>query len=264
MANIPNEYRTNGTITLLGKELRSLWKAEAPNTLVGVDAEGIQLRIFAHYIDDAAFTKSLVEGKKDDGSDPHSLNKRILGKVCKDRQVAKRFIYALLLGAGMEKLAEVLECSRDECQSALDRLMERYQGYNYLKKTVIPSDARRGYFSGIDGRHVPIPGVTVGERKHLCMSGYLQSGEAIIVKRAGVTINQAFEKYGGEERPKLVDIIHDEFQAEVPRHLVMDAAQIMADAIKESGEYYKLKCPMAGSYWDGKRYTIGENWSLTH
>jgi DNA polymerase-1 len=100
-ANIPNEFDTAGRKKLLGKELRSLWCAPKNRLLVGCDAEGIQLRIFAHYINDPEFTDALVKGKKDDKTDPHSLNQRILGSVCKSRAAAKRFIYALLLGAGI-------------------------------------------------------------------------------------------------------------------------------------------------------------------
>ena len=56
-ANIPNEFDTAGKKKLLGKELRSLWCAPRNRLLVGVDAEGIQLRIFAHYINDPEFTR---------------------------------------------------------------------------------------------------------------------------------------------------------------------------------------------------------------
>ena len=82
-ANIPNDLDTQGKKKLLGKEMRSLWRAPRYRLFVGVDAEGIQLRVFAHYIDDPEFTEALVKGKKDDKTDPHSLNQRILGGVCK-------------------------------------------------------------------------------------------------------------------------------------------------------------------------------------
>ena len=45
--------------------------------LVGTDAEGIQLRIFAHLMNDQAFVKSLIEGRKEDGTD-HSINQKSL------------------------------------------------------------------------------------------------------------------------------------------------------------------------------------------
>lgn len=263
-ANIPNEFDTSGKKKLLGKELRSLWCAPKKRLLVGCDAEGIQLRIFAHYIDDPVFTQSLIDGKKEDKSDPHSLNQSILGEVCKTRQAAKRFIYALLLGAGNGKLREILECSPEAAQEALDRLLERYTGFAYLKEKVIPLDAKRGWFVGLDGRAVRIPGEDLGSRRHLCMSGYLQNGEAVAMKLATLKWWPRLRDYDA----KIVNFVHDEWQVEVPNdtRIAIEVAKMMADSLRQVGEDLKLKCPLAGSYWndDLKDYTIATNWSKTH
>jgi len=256
-ANIPTGAKLHGDV------MRSLWQAPRNRLLVGVDAEGIQLRIFAHYIDDPEFTRSLVEGKKDDQTDPHSLNARILGSVCNNRQTAKRFIYALLLGAGINKLAEILDVSQNATRSALDRLMDRYQGFQKLKDEIIPLDAKRGWFLGLDGRRVLIPGTDVGSRRHLCMSGYLQNGEAIVMKKACLLWHETIQ-----EDFKMVNFVHDEWQTEVKNdiNLAMKIAKKQADSLKIVGEELNLKCPLAGSYWndDHKDYTIGKNWSITH
>ena len=291
-ANIPNEFDTFGKKKLLGKEMRSLWQAPKGRLLVGVDAEGIQLRIFAHYIDDPEFTRALVEGKKDDKTDPHSLNQRVLGSVCKSRAAAKRFIYALLLGAGTGKLAEILGCSVQETEHALDRLMSRYQGWALLKEEEIPRDAKRGYFVGLDGRKVLIPGETMGQRKHLCMSGYLQNGEAVCMKLATLLWYNQLEDINGTlgtnsgrpselsvlradddlvdtSRPwKIVNFVHDEWQTECTNNvdIALKIAKIQSDSLQTVGTQLGLKCPLAGSYYneDLKDYTIGTNWSVTH
>jgi DNA polymerase I len=263
-ANIPNDLKEDLTKKLLGKELRSLWQAPRNRLLVGVDAEGIQLRIFAHYINDEEFTDALVRGKKADKTDPHSLNQRVLGSVCKSRQAAKRFVYALLLGGGIGKLAFILDCTIPEAQAALDRLLERYTGFSSLKQSVIPKDAKKGYFIGLDGRKVSIPGSTVGERKHLCMSGYLQNGEAIVMKKATLKWHDKLK----DHKALLVDLVHDEWQTEVPNDLetAILVAQIQADSLKEVGEELGLRCPLAGSFWNDDKhdYTIGTSWYKTH
>lgn len=263
-ANIPNEFDTAGKKKLYGKELRSLWCAPKNRLLVGVDAEGIQLRIFAHYIDDPEFTRSLVEGKKDDKSDPHNLNQRILGDVCKSRSAAKRYIYALLLGAGQGKLQEILGCDAPSATEAYERLLRRYEGFAYLREKVIPADAKRGWFTGLDGRLVRIPGDTVGNRRHLCMSGYLQNGEAVVMKRATLLWQDKLKLYDA----KLVNFVHDEWQTECPNDIekALAIARMQADSLRIVGEQLNLKCPLAGSYWndDDKDYTIATNWSKTH
>lgn len=249
-ANIPTAEK------LYGKEMRSLWRAPPVNpeastrkVLVGVDAEGIQLRIFAHYINDKEFTDALVKGKKADQTDPHSLNQRVLGNICRSRQTAKRFIYALLLGAGMEKLAQILEATVPQTQEALDRLMERYTGFASLKTQTIPKDARNGYFIGLDGRRVPVPGQTTGERRHLVMSGYLQNGEAIIMKKACC---MWADKY------KLVNFVHDEWVVEADEQDARRIGRELSESISRAGTELKLRCPLAGEYH------VGRTWAEIH
>ncbi len=266
-ANIPNEFDTNGNVKLLGKEMRQLWRAPKNRLLVGVDAEGIQLRIFAHYINDPEFTDALVRGTKADKTDPHSLNQRIIGSACKSRQAAKRFIYALLLGAGLPKLAAILECSTSETEEALDRLLERYTGWAYLKEEVFPKDAKRGWFTGLDGRKVVIPAETPSGRRHLAMSGYLQNGEAVTMKLATLKWYEKLKEVK-ELDWKLVNFVHDEWQTEVNNNmdLALLVAKSQADALREVGEELNLNCPLAGSFWndDHHDYTIGTNWYQTH
>lgn len=263
-ANIPNEFDTAGKKKLYGKELRALWMAPKNRLLVGVDAEGIQLRIFAHYINDPEFTEALVNGRKEDKTDPHSLNQRILGDACKSRAAAKRFIYALLLGGGLNKLSEILGCDNQETQEALDRLLLRYQGWAKLKEEVFPQDAKRGYFVGLDGRKVRIPGDTESNRRHLAMSGYLQNGEAVVMKSATLKWINQLPAYDA----RLVNFVHDEWQTECPNdmRIALDIAKMKANSLKEVGEDLGLLCPLAGSYWndDTKDYTIDTNWSKTH
>jgi len=255
-ANIPNETDQKGQKKLYGKELRSLWVAPKGRLLVGCDAEGIQLRIFAHYINDKEFTHELLNG------DPHSLNQSILGAATRD--AAKRYIYALLLGAGAGKLQEILSFDKQAADAAYERLLERYQGFAHLKETIIPSDAKRGWFVGLDGRAVRIPGDTVGARRHLAMSGYLQNGEAVVMKMATLKWWPKLPELDAF----LVDMVHDEWQTECPNNIeiALRIAKMQADSLREVGEELKLRCPLAGSYWSKKYndYTIDTNWSKTH
>lgn len=264
MANVTNEYDTNGKVRLLGKELRQCWTVPRDRLLVGVDAEGIQLRIFAHYINDPAFIDALVRGKKDDGTDPHSLNQQIIGSCCKSRDAAKRFIFAFLLGGGIGKLSEILGVEQSEGTQALERVYRRYTGLQTLKDTIIPTDARRGYFVGVDGRKVRILGETEGERRHRAMSGYLQNGEVVVVKTAATIFGPKLRDFDSH----LVDIIHDEYQIETPNDfgIAKQVAEIVDNSIRQAGLQLSLRCPLAGSYYNDKKkeYTIGRNWWETH
>jgi len=77
-----------------GADYRSLWTVKPGWKLVGCDAEGIQLRVLAHYMEDEEFTQALVSGSSKDETDVHSLNRKKLNNsktICKTRNDAKTF-----------------------------------------------------------------------------------------------------------------------------------------------------------------------------
>lgn len=276
MGNIPAFNAKRPDTTPYSDRMRALFGASPGGLLVGVDAESIQLRVLAHYLRDDEFTNALLAGDKRKGTDPHSVNQRALGKVCKSRADAKTFIYAFLLGTGVQKVAEILKCSRDEAAEAVKNFLDRFENLRYIKDVDIPRDANRGYFEGLDGRFVKIKGEDRDKKEFFTLAGYLQNGESVIMKRA---IQIWYPRLVKEKIPFLfVDFVHDEYQTEVLSDdfsLAKYVAQVQADAIKQVGEDLKLNCPMAGSFTpdpedghgmvvDGVMYSIGKNWFETH
>lgn len=265
MGNVPKMDYKNPEKTPYSDVMRSLWIARPGRKLVGVDAESIQLRIFAHYIDDPDFTSAMVSGDKKKGTDPHTMNMKALGSVCKSRDVAKTFIYAWLLGAGIPKIAGVLECTRTEAEEAVNSFIERYPGLKYLRDHVIPEDAARGYFKGLDGRYVTIRGDTESSRAHFALAGYLQNGEAVVMKRAAMIWYPRLLREGVPIWP--VNLVHDENQTEVGGDLntAQYVASVQAEAIAKAGEDLQLRCPLAGSIYNSHdKLAIGDSWLETH
>lgn len=241
MANVP-------THKLYGPEMRALWGVEPGWRLLGVDAEGIQLRIFAHYIEDETFIKALEEGKKEDGSDPHSLNERILapntkGKQETARDIAKRYIYAWLLGAGNRKQAEILGVSPQGAREREEHFIKSYPGLEELKKVRIPRDAERGYFIGLDGRKVKC------DSEHLMLAGYLQNGEAVIMKMACLWWHKMLRvNWLLDTDWRFVNFVHDEWQTEIidDQEIVELIAHYQVNSFQTVGEQLGLKCKLAG------------------
>lgn len=231
------------------EQLRALWTTD--KVLVGTDADGIQLRLLAHFMESEAYREAIVTGSKENETDIHSLNKRALGLNHLIRDDAKTFIYAWLLGAGTGKVASILRTGTKQARSAMDNFLESIPELKDLKQGKIPSDARRGYFIGLDGRKV------LCDSEHLMLAGYLQNGEAVAMKRWITEWKSMADKFGLWYR--LVDFVHDEVQVEVETEADANLLiQIQEKAMDKVSKDLELFCPLTVSG------DIGYNWSQTH
>lgn len=236
----------------LGGKMRSLWICDDDCWLVGTDMESAHLRIFAHMIDDERFTKALISGDKKNGTDPHSLNKSLLGEACVDRDRAKTFIFSYLNGAAAPKVSQIFNCSLKVAKDSLSRIVRAYPGLQDLKQNVFPRDAARGYFIAVDGRKI------ICDSEHLMMGMYLQSTESILMKYANILWREELDAKAIPYRQ--VNWVHDEWVTEI-RGSKDDAelvGRIQCDAIRRVGEIFNLRCPMGGES------KVGRNWLEVH
>lgn len=160
-------------------------------------------------------------------------------------------IYAWLLGAGTAKVASILRTGAKQARQAMDNFLESIPELGELKRKKIPSDARRRYFEGLDGRKV------VCDSEHLMLAGYLQNGEAVAMKKWIVEWRQMAKDSGLWFRQ--VDFVHDEVQVEVEteedaKRLITIQQQAMEKVSNDLG----LFCPLTVSG------DIGYNWAETH
>lgn len=255
----PNTGNIARVTSEFGGEMRELWRAGPGYRQIGCDAEGIQLRILAHYMDDEEFTTALVSGRSEDGTDVHTLNLRKLNGVqsnypCKDRTTAKTFIYSYLLGASASKTAQVFGCSVPIATEARNKFVDGFPGLKEIKSTLIPKDVRRGYFEGIDGRPV------MCNSAHHMLAGYLQNGETVVMKLANWKWRSDLIKQ--DRFFQQMAYVHDEWQTRVrdglPEYVYEEIGKIQADSIRWAGVELGLKCPLAGSF------KIGYNWKDCH
>ena len=232
--------------------MRGLWKVPEGSYLVGTDAEGIQLRILAHLMKSEEYVHAIVSGKKEDETDIHNLNRKALGMSHITRDEAKRFIYAFLLGAGNAKIAEILKVNTHEAAQAVENFLNSISGLAHLKNKVIPKVAKTGWFTGLDGRRVPVPS------QHKTLAGMLQNGESTIMKHAALQWTRQATDTGFEY--KLVTWPHDEWQTEVKgdKETAEELGYIQRQSIVDIGEKLSIMCPLAGST------DIGFTWEETH
>ena len=236
--------------------IRSCWGTPEGSFLVGCDADGIQLRVLADYLwryfDADMYAKAIMEGKKEDETDIHNMNKKALDVPKGTRDMAKTFIYAWLLGAGVAKTASILGVNQKEAQAARTRFEQSIDGLLPLKKKLIPHIGEQGYFKGYDGRKVKVPS------EYKVLAGLLQSGESVLMKHTLLNFHEKARKEGINF--KMVAFVHDEMQVEVigTREEAEHLGNLIATTMTETGEELGFRIPTPGSY------DIGRTWYDTH
>ena len=237
----PNLAQVPSSSSPYGKECRSCWIVEEGNKLVGIDASGLELRMLAHYMDDKEFINEIING------DIHTANQKLAKLESRDK--AKTFIYALMYGAGDEKLGKVVGGSTSDGKRARQYFFDNKPEFKSLRDRVQRASAKK-YLKGIDGRKLYI------RNSHAALNTLLQGAGAIVMKKALSLLDTRLKLNAIDY--KFVANIHDEWQVEVRESRAHFVGLRAIDAIKEAGEYFNLRCPLDGEY------KIGDNWSETH
>lgn len=91
----PNVAQVPANDAPYGPECRELFIVPKGRKLVGCDAAGLELRMLAHYMfpyDNGEYAQAVLHGRKEDGTDAHSMNAEALGKT---RGEGKTWFYGL-------------------------------------------------------------------------------------------------------------------------------------------------------------------------
>ena len=276
----PNTANIAGKHSLYGAECRMCWTVEDTDKqcLLGTDASGVQLRMLAHYLNDPNYTAGVL-------GDPHTTHQHIL--ELPERSIAKTWIYAWIFGAGNARLGDILGGTAKDGADAIRLFEERVPALKRFKAEG-EAAAQKGYMVGLDGRHIPV----MDKRGYI--PACLQGGEQALMKLAKKLWYFEAKKRGWSF--EIVGDIHDEWQTECDRKLILDKkiilckdedniempmdnkiwsqpkkleegkyqieynvlGELQVKALRKAGEILKLNCPMDGEY------NIGTNWLETH
>jgi DNA polymerase-1 len=243
----PNVAQVPANGSPYGYECRELWMVPEGCKLVGADADGLELRMLAHYMDDPEFTLSVTEGNKEDGTDVHTRNQRLAGLPSRDD--AKTFIYAFLYGAGDAKIGAIVGGTRHDGAELKEKFLAGLPALSRLKERVERA-SRRGYLRGLDGRRIYV------RSEHAALNTLLQGGGAVVMKQALVNLDRMARSQNLDFR--FVGNIHDEIQTEVRAEHAETFGRCASFAIAKAGRDFNLRCPLAAGY------DIGDNWAQTH
>lgn len=215
---------------------------------VGYDGAGLELRMFAHYVNDAAYTLEVVSG------DIHTANQNAAGLPTRDD--AKTFIYAFLYGAGDAKLGSIVGGTSKDGAVLRDRFLKAYPN---LAKLIDATKAlaEKGYLIGLDGRKLIMRRDETGKvATHKALNTLLQAAGAVVMKYAMVYLDKEVRKM--KLRAWKVLDVHDEGQWECHPDDVAALRAIMERCVEYAGTLLKLNCPLASD----SQY--GRSWYETH
>lgn len=243
-ANIP-AVRTGPDGPLMGDvgqwtyECRDLWEARPGRALVGTDAAGLELRVLAHFLNKAEFTKQVLEG------DPHQYNADLVGI---ERPKAKTVLYAVMYGVSPFNLGPKIGLSKPEGAKIYNAFLDRLQLDEVIKEAQY--EQRNGRVALCDGSQVVCPS------PHSALNYKFQGSGARIMALASVLLEDYIRTHGLDSRK--VGDIHDEFQYDVSIEDSEAHARAAVQCIRRAGEMLKLNIPLDGTS------KIGRTWAQTH
>ena len=237
----PNLAQVPGVYSPYGEDCRACWTVPEGYKLLGIDASGLELRLLAHYMDDSNYIDEIING------DIHTTNQELAGLESRDK--AKTFIYALIYGAGDEKLGKVVGENREAGTVLRKRFLTNLPALENLT-TRVREASRRGFLKGLDGRKIFV------RHEHAALNTLLQGGGAIAMKKAMCILHTHIQLNTLDA--KFVANIHDEWQMQVKESIAEFTGLTGVEAIEKAGKHFNLRCPLTGEY------KVGENWSETH
>ena len=243
----PNIAQVPSVAAQYGDQCRSLFVTPPGYSLVGVDLSQLELRCLAHYLyhfDKGAMVKELLEG------DIHTANQKAAGLP--DRASAKRFIYALIYGAGDKKIGEIVGGTAKDGKEIKRKFFNKNKAFALFKADVERVVETKGKLTGLDGRQIPV------RSKHSAVNFLLQSCGSILVKTSTVLLHSRIDWEQWNDEVHMVAHIHDEMQFEVQDKLADKLGKAAIKAIKEAGYIYNFNCPLDGEY------KVGQTWADTH
>ena len=237
----PNMAQVPNLGSPYGKECRACWTVPEGYKLVGVDASGLELRMLAHYMNDADYIEEVVNG------DIHSTNQELAG--LKTRDQAKTFIYALVYGAGDFKIGKIINGDIKKGKALRERFFRNLPALKKLRDRVQQA-SNRGFLKGIDGRKIYV------RSQHASLNTLLQGCGAIVMKQAMVNLHELIKLNTVDAQ--FVANIHDEWQLQVKESQADYIGRLGVESIEKVTEQFNMRCDLTG------QYKIGGNWSETH
>lgn len=240
-----------------GKSLRKMFVVKSDeNVFISADYSQIELRLLAHYSQDAKLINAFKSGH-----DIHIytaseiFHTNIENVTPAMRRIAKTVNFGIIYGMSDFGLAQGLQITRKEAKQYIETYFEKYSGVKEYMSNCVEQARKDGYVSTMFGRKRFVPELQsknkvvekLGER--IAMNTPLQGTESDIIKIAMINISKRFAEQN--LKSKLILQIHDELIIEAKEQ----EKEVVCKILKEEMEnVIELSVPLTVNISSGKTW----------
>ena len=239
-----------------GIRIREAFVPAEGSQLVSADYSQVELRILAHYSQDASLIDAFEQGE--------DIHRRTAAEVAgidpaevddEQRARAKAVNFGIIYGSSAFGLANQLGIAQADAQATIDAYFARYQGVRRFLDETVEQAREAGFVTTLLGRRRYLPELASRNRvlrqaaERMAVNTVIQGSEADLIKRAMVDLDEAL--VAGDLQARIILQVHDELVFEVPRG---EVEKLTALAAERMAGVYALRVPLevdtgVGSTW---------------
>lgn len=247
LQNIPNRSD-------LGRKVRQAFVAKEGFVLLSADYSQIELRLMAHFSQDALMCNALKEG-----ADIHQqtaswlFNKPLTEVSSDDRRFAKTINFGLLYGMSAYGLARQLHLSTSDAKDMIERYFSVYPALRSYREEKLLQAMQDGFITTLMGKRVSLDrnAKNRGWMERLALNAPMQGSAAEIIKLAMLAVSE----HPWQDNCCLLLQVHDELIFEVStRHL----DDVIPWIYKTMSSVVSLHVPL------DLGIKVGKNWGNMH
>jgi len=245
----PNLQNIPRPDTELGKKIRGLFQAPPGYKLVVADYGQIELVMLAHFAGPGALYNGFFQG-----IDPHTQTAALVfgvpvEKVTKDqRQIAKNLNFAIVYGAGPDKVAAMSGIQVREAKHLLETHEREFpEIYAFKNKVLKVCRSRRPpHIRTMAGRKRRLPAIfaqdfgTRGYAERQAVNSLIQGSAADLIKMAMVRLSDSLQ-----DGMRLILSVHDELVTLAEEGRAEKCAEIVHEAMLGEGLSKLLTVPLS-------------------
>ncbi len=220
-----------------GNRIRRAFIPRENHIFLSADYSQIDLRVLAHYSQDAILLKAFRSGE-----DIHARTAAEIFSVSpllitsEMRRVAKSINFGIVYGMSSFGLSEQLGIGRKEAHTFIERYFRLYRGVKTFMNDVIELARKQGFVTTLLNRRREVPDITSKNKtrrefaERIALNTPIQGTAADIIKLAMLAVAKALVAEGLEG--SLLLQIHDELVLEVPEEQIDSTSRIVRQVME--------------------------------